>query len=370
MAHYHSDQYPPYQQYPAQQPPPPPPRPDRDQEHQHPYASPAAYPVNGLPYLDHGYSAPAVPGASNARPQDELFFAGPPVAPRYGTSPHSPDQQQPSYNPLDYAAQITPSTPQSAVSLGPRLSISTHQPYVPADYAAHEQQSSQYYAPGPLPSPPTPQGVQRQSSVYTRPTVQTGSYSSYYTQAGLPPLPSIPSATEAPSNDFGQFPPITRYTSRYGRPSNTQSPSAPSPPSHHRRTSSSTPLEYTYTPSNQTPSPAPPPPPPHASYGRPTDLSHRPLPSLPANDPPGPDYFAYEEKQVQASLENQILSSVGATPSPQPPVCAQKTLQCQSNHHRSMARPLRRTTMTTLPWAACKPWKRLKGRTARMLKGE
>jgi hypothetical protein len=331
MAHYHNDQYPPYPQYPAQQPPPAPPRPDRDPDYQQPYPNPSDYPVNGLPYLEHGYSAPAVPGASNPRPQDELFFAGTPVTHRYGSAPQSPPEQQPSYNPLDYAAQIAPSTPQSAVSLGPRLTISTHQPYVPADYAAHQAQTAQYYTPGPLSSPPTPQGVQRQSSVYTRSTIQTGGYS-HYASAGPPPLPSIPSATEPQSDDFGQFPPITRYTSRYGRPSNAQSPPAPSPSSHHRRTSSSGPLEYTY---NQTPSPAPPPPPPHGSYGRSSDLHHRPLPSLPANHSPAqPDYFAYEEKQVQASLENQILSSVGATPSPQPEVRVSKILRCLSNRHR------------------------------------
>jgi hypothetical protein len=324
MSQYHNDQYPPYQQYAAPQPPPPPPRPDREPDYQQPYSNPSPYPVNGMPYLEHAYSGPA---QNSSRPQDELFFAGPAVPHRYGSTaqaPQSPPEQQSPYNPSDYAGQITPSTPQSAGSLGPRLSVSTHQPYVPADYAAHQQQSSQYYAAPPLPSPPTPQGVHRQGSVYTRPTIQTGGYSSHYASAGPPPLPSIPSATEAPSSDFGQFPGITRYTSRYGRPSNAQSPPAPSPSSssHHRRTSSSGPLEYNYTPMNQTPSPgAPPPPPPHGSYGRPSDLHHRPLPSLPAHDSPAqPDYFGYEEKQVQASLENQILSSVGATPSPQPQV--------------------------------------------------
>jgi hypothetical protein len=338
MAQYQNDQYQQYQQYPAPPPPPPPPRPDRDDYQQFP--NPSSYSVNGVPYLEHGYSAPSIPSHSplpaSSRPQDELFFGGsqppPPVPHRYSASAHtpqSPPEQQSSYNPLDYASQITPSTPQSAVSLtGGRLGVSTHQPYNPADYA-QQTSSSQIFTSGPLPSPPTPQGVQRQSSLYSvpRPAVHTGGYSSHYGSVAPPPLPSIPSAGEAPSDDFGTFPGVTRYTStRYGRPANSQSPPAPSPPSHHRRTSSSGPLEYNYTPINQTPSPGapPPPPPPHGSYGRSSggDLQNRPLPRLPSNDRPAqPDYFTYEERHMQANLENQILSSVGATPSPGPLVC-------------------------------------------------
>jgi RhoGEF domain/Pleckstrin homology domain len=339
---------PPLPPLPPQHPPPP------RQDDTSPNAS-SPYQVNGLPYVEHSYANSSFPPpnpALAARQDGELYMGASnppqPVHRHSSTSsiPYSPTSASPAYshntyNPQDYANQMSPATPQIGTSpvLGRRPSAaSAHQQYNPADYADPGLQrmssSASYqhgYSPGYQPTsqpaytpPPVPQASAgaRQSSIYAnRPAVST-SFSTHYNSTAPPPLPAIPSAGESPSEDWGRLPGMTRYTSRrYHRDSNPQSPPLPSPPTHHSRNSSG----FSYSPLRHSPSPgAPPPvPPPHGHrLSISESLASRPLPRLPSNASPTPDdYFSGGQSSVQQDLENQILASVGATSSPAPKVC-------------------------------------------------
>jgi hypothetical protein len=268
------------------------------------------------------------------------------------STPYSPQTASPSYSPQAYNPQdYQPMSPTAqhfggSSALGRRPSAATGGaplPYNPANYADNSLQNygnpgsyqhgfSPGYPMSPRPTytvtPPLPQasaGARPPSIHSNRPSLLT-SYTSQYNSGAPPPLPSIPSATDSPSADWGQLPSMTRYTSRrHPTNSDTQSPPLPTPPPHasHSRHSSG----YSYSPVQHTPSPGgpPPQPPPHTQQISRSDSVSRPLPRLPFTDAPSQGYFPGSALQQQ--LEDQIMAKVGGSSGQGRPVSRKSPLQ-------------------------------------------
>jgi hypothetical protein len=362
MAHNRGNQqYSQHPQYPQSGPPLPPLPQDanRTDDGTTPTTSPSGYSTNGPTYTDYTYASAQTPTwtlGGALRPAQELLTPAstgqplPPtphrlnssLAPMSSTSgpmsPYSPNSpssySQSGYNPQDYANPISSASAASSTSPLQRRPVQQQQ-YNPADYAspgmaqtgspaAYQHGFSPGYSPSshgvPLPGmasypPPRPSSL-----INSRPSLHT-SYSSHYASTAPPPLPTIPSAGAQQSDDWGRLPGMTRYTSiRNQQLPSEQPPPLPTP---YGRTGSA---DYLNSPLTHSTSPAgiPPPPPPHSGLGR-SDTVSRPLPRLPSHDSQD-DYSeqsavgARDEHKVQEELENEIMASIGGTPSPRPRV--------------------------------------------------